>query len=129
YPASHSRSDGVVIGEDLSREINRAWIGIASRSVFDCLLMKYLEIPASFTVVAGNIPEHGRALFGENFIELGMEQSDREILATLKAHLADKDRLRAMADTVHQCVMFEWSTDAFADRVLDHFRQLVAKRT
>jgi FkbM family methyltransferase len=127
YPPA-SASGGILAGADLSREINKAWVGIATRSVYDCLLMKYLEIPASYALVAGDMPEHGRPLFGGDFIELGMGQSDEEILAALRAHLLDKDRLVGLTDAAHRRILREHSTDAFADRVLGLLRGLLARR-
>jgi hypothetical protein len=127
YPPGGLSANGVISGEQLSWEINRAWIGIATCSVYQCLLMKYLEIPASFALVAGNMPEHGRALFADDFIELAMEHSDEQILDTLRVHLAEKDRLLMMTKAVHQRVIREYSTDAFADRVLDIFREALAR--
>jgi GT2 family glycosyltransferase/2-polyprenyl-3-methyl-5-hydroxy-6-metoxy-1,4-benzoquinol methylase len=127
YPPDGLVANGVISGEQLSQEINRAWIGIATCSVYRCLLMKYLEIPASFAAVAGDMPEHGRSLFGDDFIELAMGQSDEQILGTLRAHLAKKDRLLMMTEAVHPRVIREYSTDAFADRVLDIFRETLAQ--
>jgi FkbM family methyltransferase len=128
YPATTSAADGILTGAALSREINKAWIGIASCSIYSCLLMKYLEIPASKALVAGNLPEHGRSLFGDSFINLSLEQSDEEILASLRAGLADKERLRALTEAAHQRIVREHSTEAFADRVLAIFRDLLARR-
>jgi tetratricopeptide (TPR) repeat protein len=117
-----------VAGAELSREINRAWLGIATQSVFQCLLMKYLEIPASYALVAGDVPRHGRALLGDDFLPLHPEQSDAEILAALRAALADKDALLEKIDRAHARVLRQRSTDAFAGRVLDTFRQALARR-
>jgi GT2 family glycosyltransferase len=128
YPSRDGPLAEVLAGADLSREINKAWIGLVSRSVYHCLLMKYLEIPASYTAVAGDMPEWGRPLFGNDFIELGMEQSDADIMTTLRAHLADKDRLRAMTEVVHQRVMREHSTEAFADRLLGRLEGVIQTR-
>jgi GT2 family glycosyltransferase/tetratricopeptide (TPR) repeat protein/2-polyprenyl-3-methyl-5-hydroxy-6-metoxy-1,4-benzoquinol methylase/glycosyltransferase involved in cell wall biosynthesis len=115
-------------GEKLSREINRAWIGVATRSIYQCFLMKYLEIAASHALVAGDLPDSARAVFQEDCIELSLGQSDEEILAELRNHLADKERLRDMTEAAHQRVVREFSTDAFARRVLGLFRQILAKR-
>jgi GT2 family glycosyltransferase/tetratricopeptide (TPR) repeat protein/2-polyprenyl-3-methyl-5-hydroxy-6-metoxy-1,4-benzoquinol methylase len=118
----------VLAGAELSCAINRSWIGLATCSVYQCLLMKYLEIAASGGLVAGNLPEHARPLFSNDFIELSMEQSDREILDTLKRHLADKERLESMAESARRRVVKDFSTDAFADKVPGLFRQALAQR-
>jgi hypothetical protein len=125
YPEGAAAA-AVIAGADLSREINRAWVGIATRSVYDCLLMKYFEIAASGALVAGDLPEWGRPIFGQNFLELGPTQTDADILAALHALLANKDRLRARIEVARHTVVQEHSTDAFAVRVLDCFRQAVA---
>jgi GT2 family glycosyltransferase/tetratricopeptide (TPR) repeat protein len=128
YPPFDRPGDGVVAGGELSRAINRAWVGIATSSVFRCLLMKYLEIAASQALVAGDMPDHARPLFRDDFLELRMEQSDEEILAALRAELADKGRLAARAAAAHRRVVGEHSTEAFADRTLALFRELVGRR-
>src|SRR5260370_42178229 len=80
--------------------------------------MKHLESPASFALAAGNIPDHARHFFGDDFIELGMDQSDDEIVATLRKHLNDKDRLLAMTKSAHERITREHSTDVFAEKVV-----------
>ncbi|MBL8799298.1 MAG: glycosyltransferase, partial [Planctomycetia bacterium] len=89
--------------------------------------MKYLEIAASRTLVAGDLPDTARPVFAGGCVELHLGQSDEEILAALRGHLADKERLRALTDTVHRRVLAECSTDAFADRLLAHLRERLAE--
>jgi hypothetical protein len=127
YPEAGD-AEGVIAGEALSREINKAWIGIATRSVYNCFLMKYFEIAASFALVAGNMPDHAREVFGSDFLELGMQQSDEEIIAAFKGALADKDRLKACIGAAHRRVVTEFSTERHADRVLAILQECLAKR-
>ena len=125
YPTNRAAA---VTGVELSREINKSWIGLATQSVFQCLLMKYLEIAASHTLVAGDMPEHARHIFGDDFVELSMNQSDEAIPSNPPDHLADKDRMAAMTDAAHRRVLHEHSTEAFADRTLALFRALLARQ-
>jgi GT2 family glycosyltransferase/tetratricopeptide (TPR) repeat protein/2-polyprenyl-3-methyl-5-hydroxy-6-metoxy-1,4-benzoquinol methylase len=127
YPSGAGR-DEVVSGAELSLAINRSWVGIATCSVFGCLLMKYLEVAASYAAVAGDMPEHARPLFGTDFIELGMHQSDEEILTRLRSGLADKERLEEMTAAAHERVVREYSTDSWAGKALALFRQALAAR-
>lgn len=128
YPAGGADSAGVVAGARLSREINRSRIGIATSSVFRCVMAKYFEIAASRTLVAGDMPEEGREIFGDDFLELDGAMSDRELLDALRAHLADPARLRAKTDAAYRRVHAEHSTDAFAGRLLELLDGLAADR-
>lgn len=125
YP---DRDVPVIAGEELSRAINRAWIGIATRSIYHCFLMKYLEIAASGALVAGDIPDSARSVFADNCLELSMGEGDEEILDRFRAVLSDKGRLRSMAMTAHRNVVTQFSTTAFAERVLTTLATAVARR-
>jgi GT2 family glycosyltransferase/spore maturation protein CgeB/tetratricopeptide (TPR) repeat protein/protein-L-isoaspartate O-methyltransferase len=129
YPEAKTKEEGVIAGADLAREINKAWIGIATRSIFNCFVMKYLEIAASFALVAGNMPDHVRQVFGNDFLELSETQSDREIIAALQDTLADKERLTAMIAAAHRRIVSEFSTDRFAERVLAIFQSELSLRS
>ncbi len=128
YPDQESLANQVVAGAALGREINQSWIGIATCSVYHQLLMKYLEIPACHAAVAGNLPDWCRPFFQDSIIELREEQSDETILATLRSHLADKDRLRSLTEKGHSRVVRDFSTNAFADRVMQIFGEALARR-
>lgn len=117
-----------ITGADLSRLINQSWIGIATRSVYNCLLMKYLEIAASGTMVAGNIPNSGRELLEDCMLELNEEMSDPEIIATLHNRLAEKDELRRLTSVAKSRVASQFSTESFADRVIEISRQVVDRK-
>ncbi len=119
----------IVAGADLARAINQAWIGIATRSSYNCLLMKYLEIAASGTAVAGNLPDSGRELFKDCIIELQEGMSDATIIGTLQEHLAAKNRLHRLIAESSQRVRCDFSTDAFADRVMKICNQALRQRS
>jgi GT2 family glycosyltransferase/2-polyprenyl-3-methyl-5-hydroxy-6-metoxy-1,4-benzoquinol methylase/tetratricopeptide (TPR) repeat protein len=127
YPSAAERA-AVVSGEALSRAINEAWVGIADCGIYRVFFMKYLEIAASGALVAGDLPESARPVFGDDFLELSLGQSDEEVLAALRSALADKHRLRERIDAARRRVAEGLSTDAFADRVLDLFRSALARR-
>ena len=55
-----------------------------------------------------------------------LKMSDDEIVSTLKEHLADKDRLRSMIAVSSQRVTRDFSTEAFADRVITACRQFLS---
>jgi hypothetical protein len=128
YPLQGGGNPGVVAGADLSREINQSWITIATSSIYQCLMMKYFEIAASYSLIAGDMPEEGQLIFGNDFIRLSNEQSDEQILSTLQRNLACKDRLLAMTNAAHRRITQNYSTDMFADRLLNDFRIIKAAK-
>jgi len=76
----------------LSKEINKAYIAIASRSSYDYFLMKYIEIGLSNTLIAGDIPTQSTDYF-KNIINLTENMSDIEITTILHNNLNDKQAL------------------------------------
>jgi len=128
YPHREPPAVPLITGTDLSREINASWIAISTSSIHQCVMMKYFEIAASGTLIAGDMPEEGRVIFGDDFLELRPEQSDDEIVVTFRNCLADKERLQVRARAAHEQVMREHSTEAFASRLLAQLRQIVVDR-
>jgi len=124
YPAD---GEGVIAGAKLAREINKSWITIATSSIYKCVMAKYFEIAASYSAIAGDMPDEGKAIFWNDFIELKNEMADEEIMRNLRGHLASKDPLLALTDAAHRRVIGHHSTDAFADRLLNVLRQISAK--
>jgi hypothetical protein len=118
----------VLAGAELAREINKSWIGIATRSSYNCLLMKYLEIAASGAAIAGNIPDSGRELLKDCMIEPYEEMSDETIMATLRSYLTDKDRLRSLIVESSHLVTREFSTEGFANRVIEISRHVASRK-
>ncbi len=127
YPEGAAAA-GVVSGEALSRAINRAWLGLATQSIYRCFLMKYLELAASGALVAGDVPDHARDVFGTDFVELGLGDPDEVILGKLREALKDKDRLRGRAAAAAARVRSGLSLDAFTGRTLGALGRLAAGR-
>jgi len=127
HPGYGPAGKSAITGADLAREINKSWIGIATRSMYDCLLMKYLEIPMSGAAIAGNIPTSGRDLLDSCIIELTDEMSDPQIIGILKEALSDQQRLLKMIKTASQRISRDFSVDVFADRVIQIARDVMKK--
>ena len=90
-------------GESLAREINKSKIGISTRSTRDCLIKKYLEIPACRTAVAGNIPSE----FADNkdlVIELNEAMTSEQIINKLKHYINDDKALKRKTNAAYEYV-------------------------
>jgi hypothetical protein len=121
YPPNGLQVPGIVAGADLAREINKAWIAISTSSIYRCVMMKYYEIAASGALIAGDMPDEGREIFGKDFLELRPEQTDEELLGAIHQALGDKKKLRARAKAAQKRIVRDYSTDAFAKRLLREF--------
>jgi hypothetical protein len=86
----------LIRNEDLSREIGKSYLCLATRACIDKCMMKYLEIAASDTVILGDIPTDYRDLFKNNIIEITEAMTDQEILDTIDNALTDRKALVEM---------------------------------
>lgn len=126
--APYERAIGAGCDGDLSHAINRAWVGVATQSIHRCLSPEHLEVAACGALVAGDLPDSARELFGADFLELKLSEDDSEILGRLRTTLADKTRLRDMATAASRRVVAHYSLDAFANRVLAALGGVVGRR-
>lgn len=104
-------------GEALSRAINQSWISIATPTIHDYLVAKYFEISASGAVVAGRMATQGKPIWQDNYVQLGPEMSDREIMDRLSAALEDKELLRHKSAVMGELVRREYSLDRYVERL------------
>lgn len=102
--------------EALSQLINRSWLAIATPSRHKYLVAKYLEISASRTVIAGNIPRADRHRWRGHYIRLDESMSDREILKRLKTALSDKTKLREMATAMYEPIRREFGYPQYEEK-------------
>ena len=96
-------------GAKLSQMINKAYIGIVTSSVHDYFLKKYLEIPPSYCMIAGNIPTRYRHILKNNVIELTPNMSNTQILNVLSFALKDKQKLIEDTDYLHNLMINNFS--------------------
>jgi Glycosyl transferases group 1 len=129
YPHLEGTTEPIIAGAALGRAINQAWIGIATRSIYQCLLMKHLEIAACGTLIAGNVPDWHRPAFEGSYLELREDQTDEEILAAIRNCLADKAKLTAMARRAQRPVKRDYTTETFADLVIAICRERTSNET
>lgn len=99
----------ITTGAKLAKAINRCFIGISTSSREDYFLKKYLEIPAAYAMVAGNIPRRYRHILVGKMIELTPQMSDNQIIAVLQNALRDKEQLMKDIDNLHQFISENYS--------------------
>ena len=77
---NYFRFNEKISNKKLSEEINKSWLTICTSSKYNLLLGKYFETSMSNSTVCGNMPEDGKNICRDNYIELNPEMSDEEII-------------------------------------------------
>jgi len=96
-----TNKDNMLTGEKLSKLINQSWLTVATKSINNLFLRKYSEIAFSGSVVIGNYPDLEPRYFDSNMIYIDDHMTDEQIVAKIKEALADKERLREMANNMY----------------------------
>ncbi len=113
FPGSIIKNKNTTVrGVKLAQMINKAYIGIVTSSIHDYFIKKYLEIPASYCMIAGNIPTRYRHIFKNNIIELTPNMSDRQIINLLMLALKDKKQLLNNIDYLHNIIIDNFSYES-----------------
>lgn len=82
-------------GIELSKEINKSYLAIATCSSFNYFLFKYAEICLSHTYLVGNMSEQGKEYFKPNdYLDINEKMSDEEITNKIDQCLQNKDSLK-----------------------------------
>lgn len=100
-----------IVNEELSKLINQSYLTIACSSIADVLLHKHLEIPASRSVILGNIPNNYKDIFQNNIIEINEFMTDNEIIKIIDNALEDKKELELKASRIYEKIITEYSLD------------------
>lgn len=99
-------------GKKLAQMINKSYIGISTGSIHNYFLKKYLEIPASYTMIAGDIPPRYKYILKGNIIELYPHMSDAKIINILQKALEDKQKLLEDTKYLHNLIVNNFSFEA-----------------
>lgn len=76
---------------ELSKEINKSYLSVATCSIYEYLVLKYFEIPFSESLIIGNMPKQGEFFFDKNdYVDINMDMSDDEIINIINNVLIDK---------------------------------------
>jgi len=81
---------------DFSKAINKAKICVTCTGLPKSRFGKYIEIPMSNSVIAGDIPDQDQDDFRKFVIEINMQMSDDEIIKKLTYYIDNKDELNKL---------------------------------
>lgn len=118
--------DSRICGEGLARLINQSWLCIATPTVSDYLVAKYMEISACGSIVAGKMATEGLPVWGDNYVELHETMTDAEIVSALRAALDDKPRLLEMGERMAGTVNRLYALRDYGERFSAVMRAIAA---
>ena len=90
---------------ELAELINKSHICIATTSIYNYFVCKYLEIAACNCVVAGNMESIGKSIFQDNYIDLNLTMTDSKIKEKLINALKNKTLLKEMNKNVSKNIL------------------------
>ena len=83
HPGYQDKNYETPVEEDLSKILSQSKFVIATSSIRNVLLKKYLEIPLSGSVIIGDIPHDYRDVFQNKMVEITSQMSNQNIFKTL----------------------------------------------
>lgn len=96
--------------ENLAAEINKSYLCISTCSKFNYLVEKYFEIPASGSLVLGDMPLQGKCIFGENYVSIENNMTDYQIIEKIKNALNDKKKILKKSKKANLIVHTKYSS-------------------
>lgn len=105
-----------ISNENLSKQINKSWLTICTRSYADILVGKYMETSMSCSCILGNMPTDGQKIWKDNFIKITEEMTDEEIINIIDKSLDNKELLINNINIMEK-KMKQFHLTKFPDRV------------
>lgn len=107
-------------GAELSKYINQSWLTTATPSRFNYMVKKYFEIPGSYSVVLGSMPNQGLAIYGDNYIHIDETMSDEMIVGIIHKALQNKKNLLEKTEKMYHLMHQNYN--------ISQFKQLLVKK-
>lgn len=98
--------------------INKSKITIATKSRYDYLVAKYLEIVCSGSIVCGNMATDGQTMYSDNYLELNENMSDEDIIRNLDMYLSDYEHYRNKFNEKYEYIAKEHNLDNYVNKLL-----------
>jgi hypothetical protein len=96
---------GELLGADLYKEINKSYLCLTTCMKYKYLVKKYFEISGCHSLILGDMPQQGKKIFGNNYINIEQGYSDHQILQIIDKALSNKqeilERTKKNYDIVH----------------------------
>jgi glycosyltransferase involved in cell wall biosynthesis len=111
---------------EFSKGIQRGKICITCSGLPKSRFGKYVEIPMSNSVIAGDIPDQDQDEFRKFVIEINMEMSDDEIIDKLLKYIGDNERLDKLREIGSKWAS-NWGQDTYATIFLNSINSYLGR--
>ena len=112
----------------LYRSISESRLCVATNSVYNFLIKKYLEIPLCGTAILGNIPSNYSDIFTEDsIVYVHRKMTDHEILSQIHLHLHDIQLLKHKTDVLQERIRSVFSLSNSVQEIKQIKKKLFSK--
>ncbi|ADO67276.1 hypothetical protein crov243 [Cafeteria roenbergensis virus] len=105
-----------ISNENLSKQINKSWLTICTKSYADVLLGKYMETSMSASCILGDMASDGLNIWKDNYIKLNDKMCNDEIKTIIKQALENKQQLLNNIN-IMESKMSQFYLSSFPDRI------------
>lgn len=99
--------------------INKSRLTIATRSRYDYLVAKYLEIINCNSVICGNMASDGVSIYGDNYLKLDDSMTDEEIIKNIDLFLFNYKENKNKLDKKYADITTEYNIENYVVKILD----------
>ena len=101
----------------LAQIINKSKFAISTKSKYDYLVAKYLEIPACNCIVIGDIPSDSDNELKKNIIELKNTDSDDEIIKIIKDSIQNYDNYKIKIKEYQKYIIENYNLEKYINKL------------
>lgn len=98
--------------------INKSKLAIATKSRYDYLVAKYLEIVCSGSIVCGNMASDGQTIYFGNYLKLDEAMGDEEIICNIDTYLSNYEINKNKNDEFCKNIAEEYNLDNYIKKLV-----------
>jgi len=98
--------------------INKSRLTIATRSRYDYLVAKYLEIINCNSVICGNMATDGTQIYGDNYLKLDEKMTDQEIFGKIDTFLLNYEDNKKQFYQKYVDITKEYNLDNYVEKLI-----------
>jgi hypothetical protein len=103
--------------EGLAKLLNRSWLTLCTCSVFDYLVLKYFEASACGSVIIGNMSSQGREIWQDNYIDVPLRSTSKEIKKIIRRALQNKGKLINISNVMSEKITNEYNYEKYTTKL------------
>lgn len=108
--------DKDIVMRAYAKEVNRARLVVSCSSIYRYALSKFLEVPASFSVLASDLPDERREFYSKFVLELSHKDRDKELENKIVNFISNREQYRNYLMNGYNLVRDNMNPIKYADK-------------